>query len=601
MLACNDGRIMTAQRAYEVGLVNRVVPDGEQIEKDERTNMRHKCKLVCRSFSVSLFFILLASLLGCVAGTESVVKQNKTLILQEKKYNEARANLEKAVKTDPNNPELWYWLGVARFEETTPEATIEAFNRALDLRLPIAYRWVSYHYLGLCNQRLLKYDEAIKNFTECLKLNPGHLPAIESRGWAYLMTRQFDQAHKDFDSVLKKNHNHLGSLRGKGWALYQEGDYDQAIIYLTRMINITPSTHTDILADAYSGRGHSYYSLSQFESARNDLDTAIQTIDPKNTLAIQKATVVKAFCLLGLGDMETALALIDQVEKYSPPGQNLNFERALIYYLSGDKQKAWHLRGGAGMIGVFLNPNQDGERGIYIESIEKDGPASKSGLLKGDLITTLNGEVVTDIKYFVNRVTQMDPGTTALIRIIREGFEKQIRVQVGSAEKYLANHFLSKPILAARKAPLQLEKMPISTINIPVMKQNELNVSGAGNLGSMIIGSKKTETATIKIESVLIEPAPVQAGANFEVIIELVVSDPADSRPSLPVMMDYSVSKDNNLLKQFKSKTFIIPNGEHYTLIRRPKATTRKGAYSMLIELAYKENKASKTLEFYIE
>jgi hypothetical protein len=184
---------------------------------------------------------------------------------------------------------------------------------------------------------------------------------------------------------------------------------------------------------------------------------------------------------------------------------------------------------------------------------------------------------------------------------MREGFEKQIRVRVGSADKMMTGHPLSKPILAARKTSFPIEKIAVSTINMPAAKQNIPNVSGAGNLNSMITGSEKTKTASLAIDSVLIEPIPVQAGKYFEVIIDLVLSDPTSSRQSLPVTMDYSVSKDGKVLKRFKSKAFTVPNGEYYTLIRKPKASIRKGSYELLIELGYKENKARKTVKFDIE
>ena len=548
-----------------------------------------------------LFIFLLTSVLGCVAGTESVLKQNKKLILQEKNHSKALVNLEKAVKTHPENPELWYWLGVARFEKSTPQATINAFNRALGSGLPKGHRWIAYYYIGSCNYRLKNFDEAIKNFTQCLKLNPRHVDAIESRGLAYIKIHKFDLALKDFDAILKSNKNHLGALRGKSWAHVRTNDYDLAVRYFTQLIKITSVNNTFILSESYRGRGWSYYYLSQFQNARNDFDAAIKMTGLNNTFMIQELTIGKAFCLLGLGDKQTALALIDQVEKYSPPGMDLNLERALIYYFSDDKPKAWNLRGGSGMIGVGLSFSQSGDQGLYIEYVLKDSPASKSGLLKGDIITALDGQAMTDINVFINLIKKMNPSKKALVQVMREGFEKKISIQISSAEKLMEDHHLSKPILAAGKASFPSEKMSVPTIKIHQTKQTPLDVSGAGKLDAMITNSEKVETTGIKIDSVLIEPIPVQAGKYFEIIIDLVASDPDSSQPSLPIMMDYSVAKAKKLLKKFKSKEFIVPNGEYYTLTRRPKAAKHKGSYSLLIELGYKGKKVSKTLNFDIE
>ena len=545
-----------------------------------------------------MFFLI--SVLGCVAtGTQSVIKQNVKLILEDKNYDKALTNLEKAVKTDPKNSELWYWLGVARFQKSTPEATIEAFNKALSLELPISHHAVSYLYLGRSNENLGKFDQAIKDFTKCIQLNPDNTVAIEGRGRVYMNLGQYDQALKDFDFILKGNENHLFALRGKCWAHFRAKEYDQAVQSFTQLIKITPANETSLLYESYGGLGWSYYYQSQFEKARDDFDSAIRMTSPDNILFIKSSTIGKAFCLLGLGDRQTALALIDQAEKYAPSGKNLNFERSLIYYLSGDKSAAWALRGGSGMLGVNLGLNKD--VGLTIESVEKDGPASKSGLLKGDVIKAFAGEPIANIIDYERVMAKTNPGKEASIQIIRDGLEKQIRVQIGSAEKLMDSHFLSKPILAAKSVSDPEKDMPSSTLIISPPKEIPLDVSGAGEPSALITNPIKTEPAGIKIDSVGIKPTPVQAGKQFEIIIDLVAKDPGSFQPSIPIVMDYSILQDNKLLKKFKSKEFMVPNGESFMLTRSPNASKIKGSYSLLIELTYNGKRTSKTLSFDIK
>ncbi len=548
-----------------------------------------------------IFIFLLVNVSGSIADTQSIIKQNTKLILQDKNYSKALVNLEKAIKTNSKNSELWYLLGIARYYKTGPQASIKAFDRALSLGLPKSYHWVSYLFRGRCNENLKKYDEAIRDITQTIKLKHMYVNAIEDRGRIYVKTRQFDLAHKDFDLILKNNKDNLGALRGKSWAYSKTGDYNRAIEYFTKLIKITSANNAVVLSEAYSGRAWSFYYLAQFEKARSDFNTAINKTPSDNIFSIQNSTIGKAFCLLGLGDRETALALIDQADKFSRPDKNLNHERVLIYYLAGDKQKAWNLRGGAGLIGVGLNENPGGDQGIYIGAVQKNSPALKSGLMKGDIITAVDGQDMADIRVFTGLIKKKVPGETAILQIIREGFEKKISVKVGSADKLLDNHILSKPILAARKASQSAEEMPVSTIQVPETQQEPLDVSGAGEPSTLIYNSDKVKTAGIQIDSVVIDPVPVQAGKHFEIIIDLIASNPSTSQSSLPVVMDYSILKGKKVLKKFKSKKFMVPNGEYFTLIRNPKAAKSKGSYSLLVELEYKEKKESKMLKFDIE
>lgn len=563
--------------------------------------MAHKNRLL--SGFILIFMFLLINLFGCIASSDSVLRHNKKLVTN-KNYSKAIVNLEKAVKKDPYDADSWYWLGIARYKnnKSTPREIIEPFSRIIKLGGAVRFRyWDAYHYVGLGNYKLKKYSEAIDNFTNCLRVNPGYLPSIEYRAHSYMYMKNYDQAHKDFDLILKDNKDHLGALRGKSWAYSKTGDYNRAIEYFTKLIKITPANNAVVLSEAYSGRAWSFYYLTQFEKARNDFNTAITKTTSDNIFSIQNSTIGKAFCLLGLEDRETALALIDQADKFSRPDKNLNHERVLIYYLSGDKQKAWNLRGGAGLIGVGLNENTGGDQGIYIEAVQKNSPALKSGLMKGDIIAAVDGQDTTNISVFTGFIKKKVPGEKAILQIIREGFEKKISVKIGSADKLLDNHILSKPILAARKASQPVDKMPVSTIQIPETQQEPLDVSGAGEPSTLIYDSDKVNTAGIQIDSVVIEPVPVQAGKHFEIIIDLIASNPGTSQSSLPVVMDYSILKGKKVLKKFKSKKFMVPNGEYFTLTRNPKAAKNKGSYSLLVELGYKEKEVSKILKFDIE
>jgi membrane-associated protease RseP (regulator of RpoE activity) len=307
----------------------------------------------------------------------------------------------------------------------------------------------------------------------------------------------------------------------------------------------------------------------------------------------------KAFCYLGLKDPETAIALIDKAEKYCFPGENLNLERTLIYYLSGNKQKAWEVRGGSGMVGLAYRRNETGNQGVYVHSVIKDGPAEKSGLLKGDIITSVNGQAVSE-KNFSDLSAKLIPGKTAVIGLKREGLEKKINLQAGSCEKGLEEHPFSKAILSPAKHSIAGNDISKSALVLPVPSEEPLDVSGTGETPQLTTHPAQKKSAEIKIDSVAIDPEPVKAGKHFEIIIDLIASDPGSFDPDFPIVMDYSIFRGEKRLKKFKTKEFTVPNGEYHTLVRNPKAGKSKGSYILLIELGYMDKKTSKKIPFEI-
>ncbi len=64
--------------------------------------------------------------------------------------------------------------------------------------------------------------------------------------------------------------------------------------------------------------------------------------------------------------------------------------------------------------------------GALIADVTPDGPGAKASLQKGDVVVGLNGEPVSDYSGFRLRVSQMAPGTTVKLDIIRKGQKQQI-------------------------------------------------------------------------------------------------------------------------------------------------------------------------------
>jgi serine protease Do len=71
------------------------------------------------------------------------------------------------------------------------------------------------------------------------------------------------------------------------------------------------------------------------------------------------------------------------------------------------------------------------EKGVLINSVDADAPAHKAGLLQGDIIISYDGQMVLNSKNLRKLVAESRVGKSVRLKIIREGIEKTVFVEVG--------------------------------------------------------------------------------------------------------------------------------------------------------------------------
>jgi hypothetical protein len=74
-------------------------------------------------------------------------------------------------------------------------------------------------------------------------------------------------------------------------------------------------------------------------------------------------------------------------------------------------------------------------QGTLIDMVVPNSPAEKAGLLKGDLIVTLNGQRVKDTAQFIEEIFVTKPGTGVTVGLIRNGREETRNVIVADGSK----------------------------------------------------------------------------------------------------------------------------------------------------------------------
>ena len=71
-------------------------------------------------------------------------------------------------------------------------------------------------------------------------------------------------------------------------------------------------------------------------------------------------------------------------------------------------------------LGIMPDFTSTVEGGLGVGGVKKDGPAYKGGILKGDVITAIDGKQVNDIYDYMNRLKKLQPGQVISVDVLRK-------------------------------------------------------------------------------------------------------------------------------------------------------------------------------------
>ncbi len=75
--------------------------------------------------------------------------------------------------------------------------------------------------------------------------------------------------------------------------------------------------------------------------------------------------------------------------------------------------------------------HEDQPMGALVGDVSPSGPAQKSGLQRGDIITELNGKTITDSRELRMSVSLMTPDSDVKLKVLRDGNAKDVTVKLG--------------------------------------------------------------------------------------------------------------------------------------------------------------------------
>jgi membrane-associated protease RseP (regulator of RpoE activity) len=109
-----------------------------------------------------------------------------------------------------------------------------------------------------------------------------------------------------------------------------------------------------------------------------------------------------------------------------------NMKTAPVFRESGSRNQAGHY-GRNLKVTLGIMPDVSGGEtlgGMKVEGVRKDGPAERSGMLKGDVIIAINGLPVANIYDYMSRLGKLRAGERANIEVLRNGKKEVLIVQL---------------------------------------------------------------------------------------------------------------------------------------------------------------------------
>ncbi len=107
-----------------------------------------------------------------------------------------------------------------------------------------------------------------------------------------------------------------------------------------------------------------------------------------------------------------------------------NRDESLSFREAGSKMQ--RSRGGRFKVTLGVMPDYAGleKHGMRVDAVTKDKPAYKGGMLKGDIITAIDGKPVGNIYDYMNRLKSFSVGQTISVDILRGNEQKVLIIQL---------------------------------------------------------------------------------------------------------------------------------------------------------------------------
>ena len=182
---------------------------------------------------------------------QNAVVQISFLYQDMKKNDEGIRFLKEVIKTHPDNPDLWIYLG-SFYEEVEDFTQAEqALQQALKMDPDSAK---IYFRLGVVYDKWNRKDASIDSMKQVIRLDPQNANALNYLGYTYAdLGRNLDEAEHLIKEALKYKPDDGYITDSLGWVYFKKGMIKEALLYLEKAVSLVPDDPIILehLGDAY--------------------------------------------------------------------------------------------------------------------------------------------------------------------------------------------------------------------------------------------------------------------------------------------------------------------------------------------------------------
>lgn len=194
-----------------------------------------------------------------------------------------------------------YNQGISNYKAGNYEMAVKNFTTLMEMVDEPSVQKRSFINRGLSYDRLQKYDLAIFDFTQAIKLDSTDMASFIDRGLSKMHSGALDEARVDFNYVIWKNLDERMRQNAIYWLArinYNQGKYSEVIKYCDQYLASNPDD-----AELYFIRGTANDMLREFDAAITDYGKAID-LKPDYYQAYANRGTAKINLLTGNGNIQ---------------------------------------------------------------------------------------------------------------------------------------------------------------------------------------------------------------------------------------------------------------------------------------------------------
>ncbi|MBI4722485.1 MAG: tetratricopeptide repeat protein [Candidatus Stahlbacteria bacterium] len=220
------------------------------------------------------FLLICLFILGC----ESQYRTAGKVYIQQEEYDKAAEQFNLQLKQTPNDPDAWWWLGMAYTYQKKYEDACQCMDKVAEiapekqeLKKQIPFLWSLYYSAGISAYQEKSWELAKNRFTQATRLEPDSFQTYMNLGLVYVCLEQEDTAIVYYKKVIELDTNNIDAYRNLGIYYMKKKEYDEAQKYFNKVLGLKPKD-----ADILYRIGIAYYLKEDYPNAEASFKRAIE-------------------------------------------------------------------------------------------------------------------------------------------------------------------------------------------------------------------------------------------------------------------------------------------------------------------------------------